>query len=194
MAVPRPLVSPTAALSHAPLLLLAPLPQTGMLWNTEGGSPMVPIGEEDLPAPILVRQCSGWLVCWAAEHCGRRATLPPRLGSACSTALQLPTTQHTSAVYLTGWLPHAFLGGAVLLCGAPPPPPTCRPHALAPLTCCLGPTFPRVQGSTAPAHVRHEPGQRARVFQGGYYLDLHKMLDVRSGSQVSVRLGLLAAL
>jgi hypothetical protein len=41
-----------------------------------------------------------------------------------------------------------------------------------------------LQGSTAPAHVRHEPGQRARVFQGGYYLDLHKMLDVRSGSQV----------
>ncbi|KAI7837934.1 hypothetical protein COHA_008240 [Chlorella ohadii] len=66
--------------------------KTGMLWNTEGGSPMVPIGEEDLPAPIL--------------------------------------------------------------------------------------------GSTAPAHVRHEPGQRARVFQGGFYLDLHKMLDVRSGSQV----------
>lgn len=48
-----------------------------------------------------------------------------------------------------------------------------------------------MQGSTAPAHVRHEPGQRARVFQGGYYLDLHKMLDVRSGSQVSGRLALL---
>lgn len=31
-------------------------PQTGMLWNTEGGSPMVPIGEEDLPSPILVRR------------------------------------------------------------------------------------------------------------------------------------------
>ncbi|EFN56183.1 hypothetical protein CHLNCDRAFT_30799 [Chlorella variabilis] len=49
---------------------------TGMLWNTEGGSPMIPIGEEDLPTPIL-----------------------------------------------------------------------------------------------------HQPGARARVFQGGYYLDLHKMLD-----------------
>lgn len=28
--------------------------QTGMLYNTEGGSPMVPIGEQDLPSPILV--------------------------------------------------------------------------------------------------------------------------------------------
>lgn len=65
---------------------------TGMLWNTEGGSPMIPIGEEDLPTPIL--------------------------------------------------------------------------------------------GSTAPSHVEHQPGARARVFQGGYYLDLHKMLDVSSGSQV----------
>lgn len=46
-------------------LLSAPLPQTGMLWNTEGGSPMVPIGEEDLPAPMLVssgmcRPFGGW--------------------------------------------------------------------------------------------------------------------------------------
>ncbi|KAL4448376.1 hypothetical protein ABPG75_005595 [Micractinium tetrahymenae] len=65
---------------------------TGMLWNTEGGSPMVPVGEEDLPTPIL--------------------------------------------------------------------------------------------GSTAPPHVQHAPGDRARVFQGGYYLDLHKMLDVSSGSEV----------
>lgn len=39
-------------------------PSTGMLWNTEGGSPMVPIGEADLPspelgstAPICVDQC-----------------------------------------------------------------------------------------------------------------------------------------
>lgn len=28
-------------------------PSTGMLWNTEGGSPMVPIGEADLPSPEL---------------------------------------------------------------------------------------------------------------------------------------------
>jgi hypothetical protein len=66
-----------------------------MLWNTEGGSPMVPIGEDDLPNPIM--------------------------------------------------------------------------------------------GSTAPEQLEHAPGQRARVFQGGYYLDLHKMLGISSGSQVSRR-------
>ncbi|GAB4817277.1 hypothetical protein N2152v2_004323 [Parachlorella kessleri] len=69
---------------------------TGMLYNTEGGSPMIPIGEEDLPSPIL--------------------------GSS-------------------------------------------APSDLA-------------TGSNA------EGGGKARVFQGGYYLDLHKMLGVKSGSQV----------
>lgn len=67
--------------------------RTGMLYNTEGGSPMIPIGEEDLPSPIL--------------------------------------------------------------------------------------------GSTAPSNVAGmQGGGKARVFQGGYYLDLHKMLGVLSGSQV----------
>ncbi len=33
---------------------------TGMLYNTEGGSPMIPIGEEDLPTPILVRHEWVW--------------------------------------------------------------------------------------------------------------------------------------
>lgn len=41
-----------------------------------------------------------------------------------------------------------------------------------------------LQGSTAPAHLASSPGDRARVFQGGYYLDLHKMLDISSGSEV----------
>ena len=44
-----------------------------------------------------------------------------------------------------------------------------------------------LQGSTAPSHLPGAGGQeggRARVFQGGYYVDLHKMLDVSSGSQV----------
>ena len=30
---------------------------TGMLYNTEGGSPMIPIGEEDLPTPLMVGGC-----------------------------------------------------------------------------------------------------------------------------------------
>lgn len=66
-------------------------PATGMLWNTEGGSPMIPIGEADLPTPEL--------------------------------------------------------------------------------------------GSTAPARVDEEDG-RTRVFQGGCFMDLHKMLGVSAGSQV----------
>ena len=41
-----------------------------------------------------------------------------------------------------------------------------------------------VQGSTAPENVELGPGHRARVFQGGYYLDLHKMLGISSGSSV----------
>ncbi len=41
------------------------------------------------------------------------------------------------------------------------------------------------QGSTAPSNVAGpDGGGKARVFQGGYYLDLHKMLGVQSGSQV----------
>lgn len=69
-------------------------PSTGMLWNTEGGSPMVPIGEADLPSPLL--------------------------------------------------------------------------------------------GSTAPSHVDHEHAVdgRARVFQGGCFIDLHKMLGVKAGAEV----------
>lgn len=41
--------TPTHPPSQSPMAL-----QTGMLYNTEGGSPMVPIGEQDLPSPILV--------------------------------------------------------------------------------------------------------------------------------------------
>lgn len=69
-------------------------PATSMLWNTEGGSPMIPLGEADLPEPML--------------------------------------------------------------------------------------------GSTAPEHVDRSSSSdgRSRVFQGGSYIDLHKMLDVRSGSEV----------
>ncbi len=74
-------------------------PESGMLWNTEAGSPMVPIGEADVPEPLF--------------------------------------------------------------------------------------------GSTAPAHVAGGGGgggggepARARVFQGGSHLDVHRMLDVTAGSQV----------
>ena len=64
-----------------------------MLYNTDGGTPMVPIGEEDLPAP------------------GFMSSAPGGLG-------------------------------------------------------------------------HHEAGQKSRVFQGGFYQDLHKMLDVSSGGEV----------
>lgn len=67
-------------------------PATGMLWNTEGGSPMVPIGEADLPSPML--------------------------------------------------------------------------------------------GSTAPEHINQQANGRARVFQGGSFIDLHKMLGVKAGAEV----------
>lgn len=43
--------------------------------------------------------------------------------------------------------------------------------------------FP-VLGSTAPEKCYSHVGGRARVFQGGSYLDLHKMLGIRSGSEV----------
>jgi HAD superfamily 5'-nucleotidase-like hydrolase len=73
-------------------------PPSNMLWNTEGGSPMVPIGIEDLPSP----------------------------GIASSAPENIATSSDSSA----------------------------------------------------------SKEQRARVFQGGSYLDLHKMLGVKSGSQV----------
>ncbi|CAL5221480.1 g3680 [Coccomyxa viridis] len=67
--------------------------ETGMLMNTDGGTPMVPIGEEDLPSP------------------GYMSSAPKGLG-------------------------------------------------------------------------QHQAGQKSRVFQGGFYQDLHKMLDVSSGGEV----------
>lgn len=81
-------------------------PPSGMLWNTEGGSPMVPIGEDDLPSPLL-------------------GSTAPDIGAA---------------------------GGR----GA------------------------EEASSVGPGR----PHPRARVFQGGSYLDLHKMLGVRSGAEV----------
>ncbi|CAL8468745.1 g8285 [Coccomyxa elongata] len=68
-------------------------PETGMLYNTDGGTPMVPIGEEDLPAPTFM------------------SSAPGGLGD-------------------------------------------------------------------------HEAGAKSRVFQGGFYQDLHKMLDISSGGEV----------
>lgn len=73
--------------------------RTGMLWNTEGGSPMVPIGEDDLP------------------------------------------------------------------------------------TLEMGSTAPAIKDRAGESGHRHM-GSHARVFQGGSYLDLHKMLGVRSGAEV----------
>lgn len=63
-----------------------------MLYNTDGGTPMVPIGEEDLPAPTFM------------------SSAPGGLGD-------------------------------------------------------------------------HEAGAKSRVFQGGFYQDLHKMLDISSGGE-----------
>ncbi|RMZ54397.1 hypothetical protein APUTEX25_001973 [Auxenochlorella protothecoides] len=70
-------------------------PPSGMLWNTEGGSPMVPIGEDDLPSAAL-----------GSTAPSARDVAPPR------------------------------------------------------------------------------PGGEARVFQGGSFHDLHKMLGVAAGSEV----------
>lgn len=40
--------------------------------------------------------------------------------------------------------------------------------------------------SSAPKGLgRHQAGQKSRVFQGGFYQDLHKMLDVSSGGEAS---------
>lgn len=46
--------------------------------------------------------------------------------------------------------------------------------------------LPRLEyGSSAPRGLTaQEKGQRARVFQGGNYVDLHKMLGVHAGSEV----------
>ena len=139
--------------------------QTGMLWNTEGGSPMIPIGEEDLPTPILVR----------------RPALPPTPKSllfCCALPLKPASRRRLPAA--CAWpgvsaLCHCCVPGSRALTGHGAP--KCRPPTQASAA-------PSLQGSTAPSHVEHQPGARARVFQGGYYLDLHKMLDVSSGSQV----------
>ena len=75
-------------------------PDSGMLWNTEGGSPMVPIGDADLPTPLL---------------------------------------------------------------GSTAPENLCEGHEK-----CAG----------------QPSNERARVFQGGSYLDLHKMLGVKAASEI----------
>ncbi len=155
---PHPQPPPANALSS-----LAPPPkknnrtgQTGMLWNTEGGSPMVPIGEQDLPTPILV---SDGASAWGREHT-----------YACGRAPHLRTPHLLHARQRPPALSHS---------NERPSPPLREP------------SFPdaAAQGSTAPPHVQHSPGDRARVFQGGYYLDLHKMLDVSSGSEVGRGMG-----
>ena len=145
-----------------------PLPallQTGMLWNTEGGSPMIPIGEEDLPTPILA---SCWQ-CMAAHGCAWVHLWFGRL-------VRFLCESHA-------------LGGASPAVGPPSPPSlasdlrgvssrhqacSMRPALTAPLTVALRclPASSRSQGSTAPADVQHVPGEGARVFQGGYYLDV----------------------
>ena len=40
--------------------------------------------------------------------------------------------------------------------------------------------------STAPRVAEGGPPGRAAVYQGGFYLDLHRMLGVQSGSQVGL--------
>lgn len=96
-------------------------PETGMLWNTEGGSPMVPIGIEDLPSPEIASS--------APENIGLHSSPSPktRRASSSTSSLDLPTSSTDNS---------------------------------------------------------SEDIERARVFQGGSYLDLHKMLGVKSGSQV----------
>jgi hypothetical protein len=114
-----------------------------MLWNTEGGSPMVPVGEADLPTPLAVRP----------KSCSKTQTKTLSKATACLHAHWPAPSRARSAPVKRHW----------------------RFAAL-----------PLVQGSTAPSHLaqQREPGQRARVFQGGFYLDLHLMLDISSGSQV----------
>ena len=71
------------------------------------------------------------------------------------------------------------------------PPLRCLsfPHSPDQTSLCPFAAPALAQGSTAPSHLvqQREPGQRARVFQGGYFVDLHKMLDISSGSQVGHR-------
>jgi hypothetical protein len=87
-------------------------PVTGLLANTDGGSPMVPIGDADLPRPAMASTAP-------QDVCG-----DGKDGAS-------PSTTTT------------------------PPPPL------------------------------HGPGaRRARVFQGGTYLDLHRMLGVAAGTEV----------
>lgn len=100
-------------------------PQTGMLWNTEGGSPMVPIGIEDLPSPEIASS--------APENIGLHSSAPPKA---------------------RGGAPSSFSSSSSL-------------------------DLPATSTDTDSENI-----ERARVFQGGSYLDLHKMLGVKSGSQV----------
>ena len=89
-------------------------PRTGMLWNTEGGSPMLPIGEEDLPSPELA------------------STAPTITGNGNGNGSMNGSAMHA--------------GNNI---------------------------------STTDTNAR-----AARVFQGGSYYDLHKMLGVASGAEV----------
>jgi len=92
-------------------------PETGLLSNTDGGSPMVPIGEADLPRP------------------GLASTAPADVAAAAAA--------------------DAAAAAAASSSSTPSPPPL------------------------------HGPGaRRARVFQGGTYLDLHRMLGVAAGTEV----------
>ena len=134
---------------------------------------MVPIGEEDLPSPILVRPPRPLrLLCPLRLLRPLRSSSPlpgnrsrRRRGRVAS--LHAPKSHPKSPVAPTRSM-LAQTTRPLALTHTPPPS-----HAsLAP-----------PQGSTAPSHVEHTPGERARVFQGGYYLDLHKMLGVASGSQ-----------
>jgi HAD superfamily 5'-nucleotidase-like hydrolase len=95
-------------------------PATGLLSNTDGGSPMVPIGEADLPRP------------------GLASTAPAVVGGDGAAEAGGSTSAASSSSSSTS---------------TPPP--------------------------------RHGPGaRRARVFQGGTYLDLHRMLGVGAGTEV----------
>lgn len=130
--------------------------QTGMLWNTEGGSPMVPIGEEDLPAPILV---SGWALqtpfAWkdlwlhqggrsGAIHAGahwRRGPAGPHPGEPPARRWGTELRHHLSLGAATS--PHTPAAAALQA------RPSHVPGAPATL---LPPAF--LQGSTAPPHMR----------------------------------------
>jgi HAD superfamily 5'-nucleotidase-like hydrolase len=95
-------------------------PQTGMLWNTEGGSPMVPVGIDDLPSIEIASS--------APENISRGGNA----SSSSSSSSSVPKSAENS----TG-----------------------------------------TSDSTSSE-------ERARVFQGGSYLDLHKMLGVKAGAEL----------